>query len=412
MQINSVDLSKFQIVYPRFPTGMDTVGYRLRSIFCDLFGCTLRDGYDTDLEEHPYEILLGETNRAESADFYETNRATLLSYHLAVKGTKVILSCGGVYSANRFVDQLASDYTAEDKLEWNEGTIQERSFLTSLVAPQAEKSEVRVMTANILADRFQRSWHGYLPFIERAEIFAAILATYRPDLIGAQEADSKWKLAFPYYIDILKKNYGLDYGWIAKSWYVEKFGDKDIGCMTNILYRADKWELLEEGKESFGYSNERDIGFEGCRMLSYGVFKKRDTGKHVAVFNAHWVGTIGQPIDNTLHLDYEIPAAVNLATRLSETFENLHIFHTGDFNSWITHSEEPMMRIGNFWDSKTEARAKGVVKNDISGVRNDYCIDHIYMSKNANVLYHEVIITNKAQWLSDHLPQIADFCLS
>lgn len=64
--------------------------------------------------------------------------------------------------------------------------------------PLASGADIRIMTANILAE-FE-SWGGTTPVAERAEIFASVLEVWHPDVAGVQEVTDLWYSTLPKYV--------------------------------------------------------------------------------------------------------------------------------------------------------------------------------------------------------------------
>ena len=77
--------------------------------------------------------------------------------------------------------------------------------------PISSDANLRVMTSNILAscwgeDMNADSAKKIPPYEVRSELYARVLESYLPDLIGVQESDLKWLEHFPKRLEALEKS--------------------------------------------------------------------------------------------------------------------------------------------------------------------------------------------------------------
>jgi mRNA deadenylase 3'-5' endonuclease subunit Ccr4 len=80
----------------------------------------------------------------------------------------------------------------------------EKNLFKRTEQPLTEGSTLRIMTSNILADRWV-SGRNYGSVAKRAEMYAGVLMVYRPSLVGVQETDDPWTKNLPYYLDYLRE---------------------------------------------------------------------------------------------------------------------------------------------------------------------------------------------------------------
>ena len=331
-----------------------------------------------------------------------------MTYKLVVEGGYIQVVSGGPYSASECVDTMVLRFLGVESAEYGDGEY----FATDInLAPVAltTGSDVRVMTANILADRWAyAAGDATPPVIQRAEIFAATLISSQPDVIGVQEADADWISIIPGYLQYIKETTGIEYKWIFNN-YLNK------QTLTSIIYRSDKYEEVASGIENVGYWNNNDYNL---RLFEWIYLVEKTNSNHKFIMsNTHWGWEDDEKINACVNL------SIDKVNDLKSKYPGIPIFHTGDFNS--SHREgsskyidEYLVKTG-FSDAMLKALDKGVRKNELSGCGSvgalrtgvGSYIDHIsYYGMNADVLYYETLAA-KNIFMTDHLPHIADFKL-
>ena len=274
MYINQVPLSQFQIVYAGFPNGLALAAETLRDALAARLSLTLPCGKDTDLAPSPFEVRIGCTNRKQN------EAATpLLTYSFTVAGSILQLTCGGAFSACRAVDALCAFLGTQTALSLSDGVFLQTDLRGEMV-PRTEESNLRVMTSNILAERWNNHPERYLTTAERAEIYAAVLARYTPDLIGVQETDAPWAEVLPDCLAIVKSVYGLHFQWIEYQ-----FGE--LANMSSVIFNADRFTLLAKDTVEFSYHVNSGRPYK-IRTMAYGVWQDRETDKTMILINTHW----------------------------------------------------------------------------------------------------------------------------
>ena len=313
---------------------------------------------------------------------------------VAEKG-KLMLLCGGAYSAVNGATDLTFHFPASSDYELKSGTLLEKQMLDLSPKALAEGSDIRVMTSNILAERWVDG-RPYPTTSQRAEIYAALLAVYQPNLVGAQETDMPWVEVLPYYLDVLKNVHGIDYTWIENRY-------EHLANLTSLLYRAEQFELLESGMQEYSYVNHTNYKI---RVLAWGVFRDKSTGRQFALINTHCDG-------KTEYSPIEVAEEKALIDRLDGKYQNLTFFCTGDYNNHVNNGIENFKTATGFIDSKEAADANGVLANHNTGIPLDFYIDHVYTNLNPDAVKHwETIESNLTSSMSDHLPQYGDYSLN
>ena len=173
-------------------------------------------------------------------------------------------------------------------------------------ASKVEPEMVRVMSFNIRCGEFA----------DRGEIVPQLIADYNPDSLGLQECTYDW---FNYLRLFLNK----EYGFVGVG---RDTGNRmaDCGEMSLVLYRKDKYNLLDSG--TFWLSETPDevsLGWDGAcrRICTWVLLENKETGEKYAHVNTHLdhVGplarTNGVELVKEKALSFDVPTVV-----------------TGDFN--------------------------------------------------------------------------------
>lgn len=404
--IGSTPLADYVIIYETERAGYGEIATRLSEIIKEAFDVILPVYADNRREESAAEILIGKTNRQISQTLYTEAKPKLMTYKVVLKGYKLQIISGGPYSARECVDYLRFSLSTLK----NDGEY----FATDL-APDTKilssSADLRIMTSNILAARWgedsgTESAKIIPPVVQRVEIYAAVLAKYQPDAVGLQEADQKWINQLPAYLTLLKNDYGLEYTWVFKE-------QDGVQNLTSILYRSDKYELVDSGVQVNSYWNVAQKGYH-LRLYTWVNLKEKSDPTHQFVLlNTHWAWESDEWIQKSV--DEEIELIKTLRTRFS-----LPIFCTGDFNSKQDSAEyNRFMSEAGLNDLCKQAREAACLVNECGGCGNigsprsggNY-IDHIFGSGGYTVKRYETVVGNRIHWLSDHAPHYVDIMLS
>ncbi len=402
LSINGRFIRDFVIVYDADIEGYEEVAEQLQEVISATTGYVLDVYADTDREESDCEILIGQTNRALSAELYEGGR-TLMTYELVVRGYQMQIVCGGPFSARECINEMRFSIFGGETMEYVDGSLLEVN-LAPAAAEVTDGSDLRLMTANILAGRWGEDTNDAIPPVEqRVEIFAAVLANYTPDAVGLQETDHKWVEMLPVYLDILKNEYGIEYTWLFSVWEDGKPN------LTSILYRSDKLELTDSDCKDNSYWNAASYTYH-LRVLAWAKLRvKADPSQEFILLNTHWAWESPEWIAGSVQEETE------LVNQLKAE-HGVPIFCTGDFNS-RQDSEDVLGFLADTGMEETMMQAAE------AGTRVNYCggcgnvgnprdsetyIDHIFGYGEYDVLRYETILGNRIIWLSDHAPQFAD----
>ena len=397
--IGGVEAGAYRVVYAAHPAGLDVAAKKLCEVVAERFGVVLDCVRDVDADAVAHEILIGRTNREASGRSYTESPALLMSYRCAVEDGKLLLICGGAFSALSCVEALAQVLAASEDVALAGTVLETTDLLTLDRQERTEGSTLRVMTTNLLADRWVTKRHVYPAVSQRAEMYVAMLSVYRPDLIGVQETDAPWLEHLPYYLDTLNSLYGLDYTWILNQW-----GDQAI--LTSIIYDKSRFVPVNCGSEEYAYVPEQVSARYKLRMLTWAVLRDTNDGKLYALVNTHSGGS------NDVVLGYEIPTALSKFAELRAKYEGLTIFATGDFNNHGGTWYDTYKAVTHLIDSREAAESNGTLVNLLPGIPEGIYIDHAFTNLPASaVVRWETVDKNFAERLSDHRFQYGDYLI-
>lgn len=311
----------------------------------------------------------------------------LMSYAISCSNNSIYISCGGGFSANEAVLSLVHHVENND--------ITPNFSENKIILPLDDvkhTGDLRVMTSNILAERWLC---GGRPNINiRAEVYAAILKKYSPDIVGVQETDMPWVELFPSYLIILKNEYNIDYSWDQPI-------VDDVANLTSILFLRNRFSMKEHGMRDFPYFEHKKYKL---RVLAWTVLKDNVTNKLCSLVNTHWSC-------EKEHANIEIEEETKLVHEIESHYSDVNVFCTGDYNMHMNLAFEDMKKGSKLIDAKESAEASDTLLNHISGVAEGIYIDHVFTNKDFNVTAYETVDTPTAHILSDHLPQYGDFKL-
>jgi endonuclease/exonuclease/phosphatase family metal-dependent hydrolase len=257
---------------------------------------------------------------------------------------------------------------------------------------------LRIMSYNI---RYDDRLSGENAWTGRREKVASILGFHHPDLAGLQEVLRNQAL------DLLRLTSGYD-------WFGVGANGNGKGSMAAIFYRTERLKLLQQA--TFWLSEEPETpGSKGWdamlpRIVTWGKFKDKITGKKFFHFNTHFDHKGRQA---------QIESAVLLQNRICEIAKDAPVIVTGDFN--FTESGQPYYLL-------TNSRGTGALLYDAHytsthkhhGPEVTFCgfqvgcspgarIDYIF-TKNWVKIWRHGVLTDawNGRYPSDHLPLLAE----
>lgn len=396
LNIGGKPIQDFTIVYENERNGYREVADKLRDAISKFTGYSLPVVADTVKKEGACEILIGKTNRKLSQQQYKSF-VDLMTYKVVAEGDQLQVVSGGPFSARECVNEMSILFFATPGKQIGDGTHLEKDLKSDKIPSLSEGADLRVMTANILAPWWGEAADPTIPPVaQRAEIMAAVLMLYQPDVVGLQEAQSPWIKSLAPYLTILSEQYGIRYSTLHTS-----HGGKQN--LTSVLYRSDALTVKESGVEVFSYWS----GGYHMRNVTWTVFQKGT--KQFMLANTHWA----HETDEQKNLCAEEHAA--FIQRMRSKY-NIPIFSTGDYNAKPEDANMlSFLEKASVQSLRLQAMDAGVLANKISGCGNvggsrgegNY-IDHIIGGGSYTVLRYETVTGSMVHWMSDHSPQFAD----
>jgi len=399
-------LGKYTIVFDSDNSEYARLASQLKRHISQRYGESLTIKRDKDLEPSRYEILIGDTDRYEPC-------GRIMEYSVRVDGCRFIINTGGAYSAEKAIDELCKTVFNGGEVELSDGEYYKKSLLPE-ITDAAEGRSARLMSANILADSFaDEKWNNAN---YRAELFAGVLVTYTPDAIGVQEADGNWDKALDAYIEIIKREYGIEYTRLLDS-YEDKLN------YTSLIYRSDRFKVEDSGVKVFGWWTDsafnhgyhmRNISWaELCSLEGEDRFVIADT--HWSYRTEHSGGNVTlsggtKPIEaNELRTQCKDETNAFLA-QLRESKPDTPIFALGDFNTSLVFFTQYGWLAEGFGVLSEEAKTAGTASSEVPDSGH---YDHIFGTGDYFVAHFELIGgTDTHKLLSDHSFACADVILS
>ncbi len=393
--INGNDIKDYTIVYEgsedkKLLAANLEVADKWRTLIGEATGAILPI-VDDSVASIDREILLGNTNRAESA----ANAAEPLYYKVGVTGNKLVVNCGGTYSGGRLVDIFKSEVIGRAaSVKLTEDTRLEGNLLTQPVLARAEGTDARIMSANILVEfPGWTSTKGETPILPRMEIFLANLYAYSPDVVIAVEVSPNWA-------KYLKENLGNGYKLILDT------KADGSGNWSLLIYNSNAVELLDSGVADYTVRDDARM-----RNMGWGIFKLRSTNKEFAVISTHWNLKAGETVVQ--------PNELIAKMRELSAGDTRPVISGGDLNCSDRWSETMYGVIANsdYVNNLKKITDEGAIHNgDIGTVKavgtastaDNLTADYLFATKDVESLMFMTVIENATIDMSDHNAVMSD----
>lgn len=241
---------------------------------------------------------------------------------------------------------------------------------------------VRIMSYNVRLGEF-----------DREEIVPQVIADYLPDSVGLQECDGTWFLSMKAYLP--------DYKIIGVG---RLSGLPLIGEATAIMYRADKYKLVDWG--TFWLSETPDKVSKGWdaehnRTCTWAVLENLETGEQYAHVNTHLDNKGAEARTKGLDLVLEKIASFDMPVVL-----------TGDFNFAKGCDLYKQLTAGELDDAAVVAETadSGCTYHGYNGTIEGKPIDFILVNDQVTEVKSYNIMREKYndRYVSDHYPIFAD----
>ena len=390
-QFRSDELANYVIVYSDENPDYFDLAYRLNEQIYTKYGKILNVIRSSNATPSQYEILLGDTGR-------------VMEYSVTVQDGKFRIHVGGSFSAEKAIDFLCQQVFNGQEFVLDSGEYYQTSFLTAS-QEMTEDATARIMSANILADAFADS--SYKEAHYRAEIFAGMLVSYTPDVLGIQEADENWNNVLDMYLQKIQKSHGITYERLLAS-YENKVN------YSSLLYRSDKFKAETSDLSVFSWWTNKAFNHNyHMRNVSWARFSALDAPeKTFLVANTHWSYRTEHANGQTYLFGSNTPIAVNelrtqckdetnrILSTLRQENPGVPIFLTGDFNTSLPFFTDSGWTPAAFRLISEEALNSGT---SISLVPSSGHFDHLFGTGNYTIkLFAFFNNTNQHSLLTDH----------
>ena len=390
-QFRSDELANYVIVYSDENPDYFDLAYRLNEQIYTKYGKILNVIRSSNATPSQYEILLGDTGR-------------VMEYSVTVQDGKFRIHVGGSFSAEKAIDFLCQQVFNGQEFVLDSGEYYQTSFLTAS-QEMTEDATARIMSANILADAFADS--SYKEAHYRAEIFAGMLVSYTPDVLGIQEADENWNNVLDTYLKKIQKSHGITYERLLAS-YENKVN------YSSLLYRSDKFKAETSDLSVFSWWTNKAFNHNyHMRNVSWARFSALDAPeKTFLVANTHWSYRTEHANGQTYLFGSNTPIAVNelrtqckdetnrILSTLRQENPGVSIFLTGDFNTSLPFFTDSGWTPAAFRLISEEALNSGT---SISLVPSSGHFDHLFGTGNYTIKHFAFFNnTNQHSLLTDH----------
>ena len=388
--ISGNDIKDYTIIYPKVNKSSD-IDYSVsasawRSLIGDACGYMLPIA-DDSTEVRDKEILIGSTNRPESEGYVEP-----LHFEISVSGSKLVVSCGGSYSAEKCIPNFTSAFVSGTRTTvLDESSTVSGDFMTDPELARTDDTDIRLMSFNILCEGINWNSTGkILPVQPRLEIFLANLYAYRPDVISVTETSACWA-------ENLHAHLGNGYKLI-----LNKF-ENGADNYSAIIYNSETVRL--DGSGLVRYS--KYDGSHWCRNMAWGEFTVRSTGKEFAFISTHWDVNYPQAIEEADEFNAKIVELSKNGTR--------PVMTGGDMNARV--DDVNYLRLMEYGNVNNAKEVTENLLNDIGTckilfqppTRDPYkSIDHIFITKDVTCTMFITMEENATIDMSDHAGIMAD----
>ncbi len=402
-QFKSSELENYVIVYTGDNPDYPKLALKLKNQISAKYGKKISTTRDTALEPTKYEILLGDTNRYD----YQSR---VMEYSVTVDEGKFRINVGGSLSAEEAINHLCDSVFNGQELVLDNGEYYKKSLLNHS-CELSDGTSARIMSANLLADKFSDG--SFKGAYYRAEIFAGMLVSYTPDVVGLQEADENWNGILNKYLIRIQKAHGITY-----SRHLDTLDGKLN--YTSLLYRSDKLKVEDSDTKIFswwangGFNHPYHMRNVGWTQFSF----LENADKKFIVANTHWSYRTEHADGKTYIGGSETPVSVNqlrveckdetdeFLSALRQTRPDIPIFLTGDFNTSLPFFTQSGWTPTDFKIISEEAKANS---SALSTVPTADHFDHIFGAGDYSVkLFDFIKDKNKHTLLSDHPLVYAD----
>ncbi len=209
----------------------------------------------------------------------------------------------------------------------------------------------------------------------------------------------------------------------------------DVTTNTPIFYNAEKWELLKSGHYVYTTDKNDNQRYTSCsKLLTWGIFKNKTTGKTVAIISTHFDHQDTAEA-NARRLS-ECKELLNVAnnTILTGEYANIPLIMGGDLNTCVDRevgkynttgamqelAKAGLINVQHTLEGAEQTSSYGGYPDfdkslgyftKLSGIKGDKndSIDHCYYKGDVTPTSFDIMNSQGALRTSDHLALVVDF---
>ncbi len=345
------------------------------------------------------EIVLGHTNRADST-------ADEGAYSVFLNGDSLHIDASDSTTLYFAAEAVLEAWLTDDFGLSEEGviTLAEDRVADLVGLTTRLDNSIKIMTQNVRGDG--NDGDG-LSVTQRFERFVQMLSDYQPDVIGTQEYTFNYAYRLGKIFDKWSEDDGIPlYGIVDCS--VEGPG-KQSGGRNAVLYRMDRFELLDSNTFWLSATPETPSAVEGCstnhkRVCTWLLLKDKQTGQTILVANTH--------LDHTSN-NIRLKQVTILMEQLATLVGDYPVYLTGDFNCG-KGSDPYNVPAATLLNSHETA---WVDLSTMRGTFHGYSgfggseIDFVFHNERSTPVSYEIVSKQYDGFVSDHFGVIVNFVI-
>lgn len=428
ISIAGVDISEYIIIHNGSKASSE-MAKELRKIIKDALGCTLQVKTHT-AKETEREILVGKTNRAESAEVRASFARPNVYYDVRVVGEKLVVMGEGRSTLEKLTEELTAYFSALKKAP----TVLEGSIISGDIIAEADKNGVNMIARADGTDLRVFHWNMAAPYLDpnvttppvvytdnvtRGEDIADMILRFMPDIITTNEFyashngntvffDAVMNELSEYYV-CLDSPYDKD----KPEAGADAIKGKTIN--SNIIYRKDIG--LEVISSAWRYSTQK-TNKSSANPMGFIYYH----GSHTAVFSykdQKFILSTAHYADSRSSNQWAREQLAAVADAQSAYASPLPVILTGDmytsFNSSSSNSGYNYLVANGYLDAQHKALVNanrstsyGTFHKIGERETNRISEDFVWYTKEMQALCFKVLSNKISDDASDHYPVMAD----
>ena len=377
-------------------------------------GAVLKAYHVSELPITEYEILVGNTGREITNEFYMKEEHSLANYSVKISGNNVAIlaidelaiECGALALAEKVksLSLAAADVNVTDADSFD-GTFYEEASLKLEARP--EGTDIRIAGNNIY---FHESQPEHKISVRDDYLYESI-RYMDADVLLLQEVIYNWHVVMDPVLET------MGYTLVPTSKEDTAYATA-TGNYTPIWYRANKLELLDYGYKQYDTvaKYQPDSYLSSSKSYTWALFKDKATGKQFITITTHftWADEAHNPSPNALRVS-DANEVIALVEKLTVKYADVPIIFTGDLN--CTAGSDPYnVLMQQFSDVRKNAEASNGTTNGTthsvgSSSIGGGIIDHMLYKGDIGLKMYQHVYNEYAINSTDHIPLVLDIDL-